>query len=206
MTQAQRQPGSSFKPFVYSAALEQGVSPATLVNDAPITIGDWTPKNYDGSFDGPMTVRQALAKSKNMVTIRVMQLIGPARVRAWAARFGFDIDKQPDNLTLALGSGAVTPLQMASAYAVIANGGYKLAPLLIAKIADAKGEVLFEAPAAVLSEDNRVIPARNAFVTASLLQEVARSGTAARAQAQLRRPDIYGKTGTTNDSFTLPTE
>jgi penicillin-binding protein 1A len=201
VTQAQRQPGSSFKPFVYSAALEQGVSPATLVNDAPISIGDWAPKNYDGSFDGPMTVRQALAKSKNMVTIRVMQLIGPERVRSWAARFGFDIDKQPNNLTLALGSGAVTPLQMASAYSVIANGGYKLAPLLITKIADAKGERLFEAPAAVLSDDKRVIPARNAFVTASLLQEVARSGTAARAQAQLRRPDIYGKTGTTNDSF-----
>ncbi len=201
VTQAQRQPGSSFKPFVYSAALEQGVSPDTLVNDAPIAIGDWAPKNYDGSFDGPMTVRQALAKSKNMVTIRVMELIGPARVRAWAAKFGFDIDKQPDNLTLALGSGAVTPLQMASAYSVIANGGYKLAPLLITKIADAKGAVLFEATAAVRGEDNRAIPERNAFVIASLLQEVARSGTAARAQAQLRRSDIYGKTGTTNDSF-----
>ena len=201
VTQAQRQPGSSFKPFVYSAALEQGVSPATIVNDAPITIGDWEPKNYEGSFDGPMTVRQALAKSKNMVTIRVMQLIGPARVRAWAARFGFDIDKQPDNLTLALGSGAVTPLQMASAYSVIANGGYKLAPLLITKITDTKGAVLFEAPAALLDEDKRAIPERNAFVVASLLQEVARSGTAARAQAQLRRPDIYGKTGTTNESF-----
>ena len=201
VTQAPRQPGSSFKPFVYSAALEQGISPATVVNDAPITIGDWSPKNYDGQFDGPMTVRKALAKSKNMVTIRVMQLIGPARVRAWAARFGFDIDKQPDNLTLALGSGAVSPLQMASAYSVIANGGHKLAPLLITKIADAKGAVLFEAPAAVLGDDNRAIPERNAFVIASLLQEVARSGTAARAQSQLRRPDIYGKTGTTNDSF-----
>ena len=201
VTQAQRQPGSSFKPFVYSAALEQGVSPATVVNDAPITIGDWEPKNADGTFDGPMTVREALAKSKNLVTIRVMQLIGPARVRAWAAKFGFDIDKQPDNLTLALGSGAVTPLQLASAYSVIANGGHKLAPLLITRIADAKGAVLFEAPDAVPSEDNRAISERNAFVVASLLQEVARSGTAARAQAQLQRPDIYGKTGTTNDSI-----
>jgi len=200
VTQAWRQPGSSFKPFVYSAALEQGVSPSTIVNDAPIVIGDWEPKNYEGTFDGPMTVRQALARSKNMVTIRLMELVGPARAREWAARFGFDIDKQPDNLTLSLGSGSVTPLQMAGAYAVIANGGHSVAPVVISRIVDSKGAVLFEAAEATLSEDKRVIPERNAFVTASLLQEVARSGTAARAQAALRRPDIYGKTGTTNDS------
>jgi penicillin-binding protein 1A len=200
VTQAWRQPGSSFKPFVYSAAFEQGVTPATIVNDSPLVFGDWEPKNYDGTFDGPMTVRQALARSKNMVTIRLMELIGPAKARDWAARFGLDIERQPDNLTLALGSGGVTPMQMASAYAVFANGGHKLQPVLISKITDSKGALLFQAPEAILSDTNRVISERNAFLTSSLLQEVARSGTAARAQAQLRRPDIYGKTGTTNES------
>jgi len=200
VTQAWRQPGSSFKPFVYSAALEQGVSPATLVEDAPIVIGDWEPKNSDGLFDGVMTVRQALARSKNMVTIRLLELIGPNRAREWAARFGFDADKQPDNLTLALGSGSVTPMQTALAYAVIANGGYKVAPIVISRIIDSKGVQLFAATENKLDEAARVIPARNAFVTASLLQEVTRSGTAARAQGQLRRPDLYGKTGTTNDA------
>ncbi|MCV2355799.1 PBP1A family penicillin-binding protein [Paucibacter sp. B2R-40] len=199
-TQAWRQPGSSFKPFVYSAALEQGVTPATIVNDSPLVFGDWEPKNYDGTFDGPMTVRQALARSKNMVTIRLMELIGPAKARDWAARFGLDIERQPDNLTLALGSGSVTPMQMASGYAVFANGGHKLAPVLISKITDSKGGVLFQASEVLLSEENRAIPERNAFLTSNLLQEVARSGTAARAQAQLRRPDLYGKTGTTNDA------
>ena len=199
-TQAWRQPGSSFKPFVYSAALEQGITPATVVDDAPIQIGDWAPKNSPDQFDGPMTVRQALARSKNMVTIRLLQQITPAVARDWAARFGLDADKQPDNLTLALGSGAVTPLQMASAYAVFANGGHLLKPTVIAKIVDAKGQTLFEAPKEAPSEDNRAISARNAFVMSSLLQEVTRSGTAARAQATLRRSDVYGKTGTTNDA------
>ncbi|MCV2352192.1 penicillin-binding protein 1A [Paucibacter sp. Y2R2-4] len=200
VTQAWRQPGSSFKPLVYSAALEQGVTPQTLVNDAPFIRGDWEPKNYDGSFDGPMTVRQALARSKNMVTIRLMELIGPAKARTWAAQFGLDIDKQPDNLTLALGSGSVTPLQMASAYAVFANGGHRLAPVVIARIVDSKGAKLFEAADVQLSDENRAISARNAYLTSSLLQEVTRSGTAARAQASLKRPDLYGKTGTTNDA------
>ncbi|MDM4764916.1 PBP1A family penicillin-binding protein [Pelomonas sp. SE-A7] len=200
VSQAWRQPGSSFKPLVYSAALEQGLTPDTVVNDAPITIGDWEPKNYESQYDGPLTVRQALAKSKNMVTVRVMQMLGAAKVRDWAGRFGLDVDKQPDNLTLGLGSGSVTPLQMAQAYAVIANGGYRVAPLLIEKITDSKGQVLFEAKPEPLTEEQRAIPERNAFVTASLLQEVARSGTAARAQGALRRPDIYGKTGTTNDA------
>ncbi|MFY7866812.1 penicillin-binding protein 1A [Roseateles sp.] len=200
VTQAWRQPGSSFKPLVYSAALEQGVTPQTLVNDAPFVRGDWEPKNYDGTFEGPMTVRQALARSKNMVTIRLMDLVGPAKTRAWAAQFGLDIDKQPDNLTLALGSGSVTPLQMASAYAVFANGGHRLPPMVISRIVDSKGGVLFEATEAAPTEDNRAISARNAFLTSSLLQEVTRSGTAARAQATLKRPDLYGKTGTTNDA------
>ncbi len=200
VTQAWRQPGSSFKPFVYSAALEKGVTPSTIVNDAPIVIGDWEPKNYEGTYDGPMTVRQALAHSKNLVTIRLMQLVGPERARQWASKFGFDIDKQPDNLTLALGSGSVTPFQMVDAYSVFANGGYKVPPVVITKIVDTKGAVLFEAPAATLDDDKRAISERNAFVTSSLLQEVTRSGTAAAAQATLGRPDLYGKTGTTNDS------
>ncbi len=200
VNQAWRQPGSSFKPLVYSAALEQGLTPDTVVNDAPITIGDWEPKNYENQYDGPLSVRQALARSKNMVTVRVMQMLGAAKVRAWAGHFGLDVDKQPDNLTLGLGSGSVTPLQMAQAYAVIANGGYRVAPLLIEKITDSKGQVLFEAAPEPRSEEQRGISERNAFVVASLLQEVTRSGTAARAQGSLRRPDIYGKTGTTNDA------
>uniref|UniRef100_UPI00097C85C6 penicillin-binding protein 1A n=1 Tax=Pelomonas sp. KK5 TaxID=1855730 RepID=UPI00097C85C6 len=131
VTQAWRQPGSSFKPFVYSAALEQGVTPSTIVNDAPLVIGDWEPKNYEGTFEGPMSVRQALAHSKNLVTVRLMQLVGPDRARQWASRFGFDPDKQPDNLTLSLGSGSVTPLQMVGAYSVFANGGYRVPPVVI---------------------------------------------------------------------------
>ncbi len=214
VTQAWRQPGSSFKPFVYSAALEQGVTPSTIVNDAPITIGDWSPKNYEGTFDGPISVRQALAHSKNLVTVRIMQMLGPQRARAWASRFGFDEDKIPDNLTMGLGSGSVTPLQMVGAYSVFANGGLRTTPLLITKISDADGNVLFEANAnaaqasasgaagdvASAADGRRAISERNAFVIDSLLQEVTRSGTAARAQAALHRPDIYGKTGTTNDS------
>ncbi|MDC8786885.1 penicillin-binding protein 1A [Roseateles koreensis] len=200
VTQAWRQPGSSFKPIVYSAALEQGIGPATVVDDAPLSFGTWEPKNSDGKFDGALTIRRALAMSKNMVTLRVMEQVTPARARAWATRFGLDADKQPDDLTLALGSGSVTPLQMAGAYSVFANGGYLLKPLLITRITDAKGAVLFTAAPPALSEDLRAISERNAFVMSSLLQEVARSGTAARASAQLRRGDVYGKTGTTNDS------
>ncbi|MEX8499309.1 penicillin-binding protein 1A [Leptothrix ochracea] len=203
VTQAWRQPGSSFKPFLYSAALENGVMPASVINDAPMDaslLGGWDPKNSDDKYEGPMTLRQALAKSKNMVTIRLVQLLGPATARQWAARFGFDLERQPDNLTLALGAGSTTPLQLASAYAVVANGGMRINPLVIERITDANDKVLFQAPPVVLDESMRVIPPRNAFLTASLLQEVTRSGTAARAQAALQRTDIYGKTGTTNDA------
>ena len=143
-TQAWRQPGSSFKPFLYSAALEHGVMPATLVNDAPLTIGDWSPQNSDGAFDGPMTLRRALAKSKNLVSVRVLQQVGIGDARAWAGRFGLDATRQPDNLTLALGAGSVTPLQMAGGYAVLANGGHKVTPRVIEKIVYAQGQVLYE--------------------------------------------------------------
>ncbi len=201
VTQGWRQPGSSYKPFLYAAALENGVMPETLVNDAQLTVGNWAPSNADGQFEGPMPLHAALAKSKNMVSIRLVQLMGPQAARTWTGRYGFDVDKQPDNLTLALGAGSTTPLQLASAYAVIANGGLKVSPVVISQITDGAGKVVFEATPKVLDESDRVIPARNAFLTGTLLNEVTRSGTAAKAQAQLRRPDLYGKTGTTNDVF-----
>jgi len=201
-TQAWRQPGSSFKPLLYSAALEQGVMPATVVDDLPFTAANgWSPQNSDGRFDGPMTVRQALAKSKNLVSVRVAQQVGAGPVREWAGRLGLDPARQPDNLTLALGTGSVTPLQMARAYATFANGGWRVDPVLVERITDAQGRVLFEAPPpAPLAEEARVLPARNVFVTTSLLQDVTRVGTAARTQATLARGDLYGKTGTTDDA------
>ena len=202
VTQGWRQPGSSFKPLLYSASLEQGVMPATVIDDAPFTAANgWSPANSDGKFDGPLSLRAALARSRNLVSLRLLQQVGVGPARQWAARFGLDAERQPDNLTLALGTGSATPLQMAQAYAVFANGGHRVTPLVIARISDAQGRVLFEAPApAPLSEATRVIPERNAFVTAQLLNEVTRSGTAARAQAQLKRPDLYGKTGTTSEA------
>ena len=209
VTQAWRQPGSSFKPFIYSAALEKGFSPATVVNDAPlffdagVTGGQpWEPKNYDGTFDGPMTLRKGLAKSKNMISIRVLQAVGARDAQQWITRFGFDEDKHPPYLTMALGAGSVTPMQVAVGYSTFANGGFRINPYLVSKVTDAKGSTLFEAPPATEpAEEGRAIPARNAFVMSSLLQEVTRSGTAARAQATLQRSDLYGKTGTTNDAM-----
>lgn len=207
VTQAWRQPGSSFKPFIYSAALEKGFTPATVVNDSPlffdagVTGGQaWEPKNYDGKFDGPMTLRRGLAQSKNMISIRVLQATGARFAQEWVGRFGFDEDKHPAYLTMALGAGSVTPLQMASGYSVFANGGYRTTPWLITKITDERGKTLVQTPSKVIDESNRAIDARNAFVMTSLLQEVTRSGTAAKARVVLKRDDIYGKTGTTNDS------
>jgi len=207
VTQAWRQPGSSFKPFIYSASLEKGFTPATVINDAPLFFDagatgsqPWEPKNYDGTFEGPMTMRRGLAKSKNMISIRILKSIGPAFAQQWITRFGFDAEKHPAYLTMALGAGSVTPLQMASAYSVFANGGYRVNPMLISRITDTKGHVINEARVPVLDESMRTLDARNAFVMTSLLQEVTRSGTAAKAQAALKRVDVYGKTGTTNDS------
>jgi penicillin-binding protein 1A len=207
VTQAWRQPGSSFKPFIYSAALEKGLSPATVVNDAPLfySAGEtggkpWEPKNYDGKFDGPMSVRRALAKSKNMVSIRVLQLVGTQSAQEWVTRFGFDAARHPPYLTMALGAGSVTPMQMAAGYAVFANGGYRVNPSLITQVTDHKGRVLFSSLPQAPTEEQRVIEPRNAFIMNSLLQEIARTGTAARAQSTLKRPDLFGKTGTTNDA------
>lgn len=207
VTQAWRQPGSSFKPFLYSAALEHGVMPATLVNDAPLESvsegqpPDWNPQNADGLYAGPITLRQGLAQSKNLVSIRVLQTVGVQQALAWTGRYGFETAKQPENLSLALGAGSTTPMQLAQAYAVLANGGWRINPVFIERITDAQGKVVFEAPAPVpFDEAQRAVPARNVFVTNSLLQEVTRTGTAARAQKELQRSDLYGKTGTTNDA------
>lgn len=200
VTQGWRQPGSSYKPFLYSGAIESGMQPESLVNDAPLeNVGDWAPQNDDGSTDGPISLRTALARSKNLVSIRLMQLLSPDGARNWAARFGLDPERQPNDLTQALGSGSTNPLQLAGAYAVFANGGYKVSPTLVTRIARANGEVVYEAPVQTLTEEQRVVPERNTFLVNTLLQEVTRSGTAARAQATLKRPDLYGKTGTTND-------
>ncbi len=209
VNRAWRQPGSSFKPFIYSAALEQGVMPGTLVMDAPLSApgeggegGRWQPQNSDGRYDGPLTLRQALAKSKNLVSIRVLQQIGVKSAQLWATRFGFEPARMPEDLTLALGTGSTTPLQMAQAYAVLANGGQRITPVVIERITDARGKVLFEAPAPQpFDPQQAAISPRNAFITNSLLNEVTRSGTAAKAQAQLGRSDLYGKTGTTNDAL-----
>jgi len=208
VTQAWRQPGSSFKPFIYSAALEAGVTPATIVNDSPLFFGTgvtggqpWEPKNYDGKFEGPMSMRRGLAKSKNMISIRILQTVGPQNAQAWAARFGFDAAKHPAYLTMALGAGSVTPMQMATGYSVFANGGFRVNPWLISHVSDQKGKLIMQTHAPMLNETMRAISPRNAFTMNSLLQEVTRSGTAASAQARLKRPDLYGKTGTTNDSL-----
>jgi penicillin-binding protein 1A len=208
VTQAWRQPGSSFKPFIYSASLEKGFTPSTLVNDAPLSIDPdltggqvWEPKNYDGKFEGPMRLRQGLARSKNLVSIRILQAIGPRYAQDWVTRFGFESDKHPAYLTMALGAGSVTPWVLLNGYAVFANGGYGLQLHLIGKVTDANGKTLMQAqPVAAGADAVRVLNERNAFVMDNLLKEVARSGTAARASAALKRTDIGGKTGTTNDS------
>ena len=206
--QAWRQPGSSFKPFIYSAAIEKGFTPATQVNDAPLFFDAaatgsqaWEPKNYDGKFEGVMSLKTALAKSKNMVSIRILQAVGPQNAQNWISRFGFDPEKHPPYLTMALGAGSVTPMQVALGYSVFANGGYLVKPYLITKVTDPLGKVLSAYTPIELDERSRAIEPRNAFVISHLLQEVTRSGTAMRAQAVLRRNDIYGKTGTTNDSM-----
>ena len=205
-TQALRQPGSAFKPFIYSAALEKGFSPSTVVNDAPFFLPadgpggqNWEPKNYDGKFEGPMRLRSALAKSKNLVTVRVLQAIGPKYAQDYLTRFGFDPKQHPAYLTMGLGAGSTTPIQMAGAYAIFANGGYRITPYLIAKVIDARGNVLSEAKPALAGADGELaIDPRNAFIMTTLLRDVVSYGTATRAQS-LGRRDLAGKTGTTND-------
>ena len=209
VSQAQRQPGSSFKPFVYAAAIEKGLMPNSLVNDAPLSISGletggqlWEPKNYDGKFEGRMTVRNAMAKSKNLASVRIIRKVSPRYTQDYIQRFGFEAEKHPAYLTMALGAGSVTPLQMATGYAVFANGGFRVEPYLISKVIDSKGNVLFEAqPTRAGDPSIRALDARTAFVMDSLLLEVTKSGTAASARPALSRSDIAGKTGTTNDSM-----
>ena len=206
VTQALRQPGSSFKPFIYSAALEKGFTPATIINDAPLTFTaaqtgsePWEPKNYDGKFEGPMRLRTALVKSKNLVSVRILQAITPQYAQDYITRFGFDAKLHPPYLTMALGAGNVTPMQMVAAYSVFANGGYRVTPYFIERIEDARGNVLMAAkPAAAGEGAERVIDARNAFIMTSIMRDVVRVGTAARAM-KLGRSDLAGKTGTTNE-------
>ena len=206
VTQAWRQPGSSFKPFIYSASLEKGFTAATVVSDEPVVLEAeqtgsqrWEPKNYDGKFEGPMRLRTALTKSKNMVSIRVLDAIGPKYAQEYVARFGFDAERHPPYLTMALGAGSVTAWQMARAYSVFANGGFLVQPYFIHKIVDDRGNpVALADPRRAGDEALRVLDARNAFILDSMMQDVTRSGTAARA-ARLGRSDLAGKTGTTNE-------
>ena len=206
ITQGWRQPGSSFKPFIYSAALEKGYSPSTVEQDTPLVVSagetgsqSWEPKNYDGKYDGPISLRTALAKSKNMVSIRILRSIGTHYAQDYITRFGFDAARHPPYLTMALGAGSVTPWQMASAYAVFANGGFRVEPYVVSEITDSEGHVLARfTPTKAGDESLRVIDARNAYLMDSLMQDVVRRGTATRALA-LKRGDLAGKTGTTNE-------
>jgi penicillin-binding protein 1A len=206
VSQAWRQPGSAMKPFVYSAALERGYSPATQILDEPLDMpgmnagATWSPKNDDGKYEGKVTMRYALAHSKNVPSIRLLRAIGVDYAHMYLQKFGFEADKQPRNLTLALGTGAVTPLQMADAYAVFANGGFQIKPYLIAVVKDVNGVVLSQPMPAQLDESARVVDARNAFIVDSMLRDVTRYGTAAAASKKLARADLAGKTGTTSDA------
>jgi penicillin-binding protein 1A len=208
ITQAWRQPGSSFKPFVYSAALEKGFTPATVINDAPLIFDaeqtgnePWEPKNYDGKFEGPMRMRQALIKSKNLVSIRILQSITPEYAHDYITRFGFDPTRYPAYLTMALGAGSVTPLQMLTGYSVFANGGFLVSPYFIDRIEDERGTVLSKTiPEVAGNGAKQVIDVRNAYTMVSMLQDVVKHGTGIRAM-QLGRQDLAGKTGTTNDSI-----
>lgn len=207
VTQAWRQPGSSFKPFIYSASLEKGFSPASVIDDAPLSVSAeetgsqvWEPKNYDGKYEGAMTMRTALAKSKNMVSIRILQAITPQYAQDYVSRFGFDADKHPPYLTMALGAGSVTPWQQLEGYSVFANGGYRISPYIVHQILDETGKVLAAAKPGIAGDESlRVIDARNAWLMDSMMHDVVRRGTATRAAAMLKRSDLAGKTGTTND-------
>ena len=209
VTQAWRQPGSAFKPFIYAASLERGLTPGTMISDQPFELSAeqtgsgkaWAPKNYGGEYGEMMSMREAIARSKNMVSIRILQSIGPQYAQDYVARFGFDKAKHPAVLPMALGSGAVTPMQLAAGFSVFANGGYRVTPYLIDHVTDANGQVLMRAKPVVAGDSAaRAIDARTAYVMDDMLRGVATSGTAARSRQVLKRGDLAGKTGTTNDS------
>lgn len=216
VTQALRQPGSGFKPVIYSAALDAGFTPASLINDAPVVFDDpslegaWRPENYSGKFFGPTRLRYALTKSRNLVSIRLLRSIGIKRALEQAEKFGFNPDDLPHNLSLALGSASVTPLQMASAYSILANGGFKVEPYFIDRIERDTGELIEKSlPVTVCEECTsetagdipiapRVISPQNYYLMNSMMRDVITQGTAIKARS-LGRRDLAGKTGTTND-------
>jgi len=223
VTQSRRQPGSGFKPFIYSAALERGYTPATIINDAPVVFDDpglenaWRPSNYSGKFFGPTRLRAALTNSRNLVSIRLLRDISPAYAINYASRFGFDATQMPRDLSLALGSGSASPWDMARAYASLANGGYRIEPFLIQRIEDINGNIIMEAiPATVcftcstipitttarvltnVIPAERIMTPQNAYTMNSLLRDVVRYGTGRKAMA-IGRNDLAGKTGTTNN-------
>ena len=208
VTQAWRQPGSSFKPFVYSAAIEKGFTPASMVDDAPFSLSaeevgsktGWDPHNFDGKYAGPMRLRTALTKSKNMVSIRVLQSIGPRYAQSYITKFGFAPKDHPAYLAMALGAGSTTSWHLAAGYAVFANSGYQVKPYLITKIVDSEGNVIESVNPAKHISQYRVIDQRNAFLMTSMMQDVINVGTATRANV-LGRSDIAGKTGTTNNQM-----
>ena len=209
VTQAWRQPGSSFKPFIYAASLERGMTPTTLISDQPFMLTaeqtgsgeDWNPKNYGNEYDQDLTMRQALAKSRNMVSIRILQAITPQYVQDYITRFGFQPEKHPPFLPMALGAGSVTPLQMAAAFSVFANGGYRVTPFLIDYVSDSENNVLMRAKPTIAGDAAaRVLDPRTVYVMNDMLRGVAQYGTAARAGREIGRRDLAGKTGTTNDS------
>jgi penicillin-binding protein 1A len=208
VTQAWRQPGSNIKPFVYAAALERGLTPATQISDQPFMLTAeqtgskaWQPKNDGNKYEPMLTLRQGLVRSKNMVSIRILQAITPQYAQDYLTRFGFDKARQPAVLPLALGAGSVTPLQLAGAFSVFANGGYRVTPYLIDRVTDSGGKVIMQSKPVVAGDAAaRAIDPRTAWVMDDILRGVATYGTAARARVLLKRNDIAGKTGTTNES------
>ncbi len=206
VTQAWRQPGSSFKPFIYSASLEKGFTPATVINDGPLFFTaeetgseEWEPRNFGGNFDGPVRMRDALVKSKNLVSIRILQAIDVQYAQDYVARFGFDPKRHPAYLPMALGAGSVTPMQMAVGYAAFANGGFRVSPYFIQRIEDKQGGVLELSQPPVAGESaKQIIDPRNAFLMTCMMRDVVQRGTATKAK-QLGRSDLAGKTGTTSN-------
>jgi penicillin-binding protein 1A len=214
--QAKRQPGSSFKPFIYAAALEKGFTTASILNDAPVVFEDsglessWRPENYSGEIYGPTRLREALVNSRNLVSIRLLQAIGVDYAIDYAAKFGFNPARMPRDLSLSLGTASVTPMELATGYTVFANGGFRVTPYFIQKIVDGDGKTLFEAHPTVACLEceaagetgthlaPRIIPQQTTYLATSMMQDVIRRGTARRA-LQLGRNDLAGKTGTTND-------
>lgn len=213
VTQARRLPGSGFKPFLYSAALENGFTPASVLLDAPVVLegegmeAAWRPENSTGEFHGPTRLREALVRSRNLVSIRLLRAMGTTTAIDYLTRFGFTRESMPDNLTLALGTMQASPLEIASGYAIFANGGYRVLPYFIDRIENAAGEVVWHAEPRSICDTcppsdqvaEQVISPQNAWLMTDMMADVIRRGTGRRALA-LGREDIAGKTGTTNDA------